>query len=132
MGGHGALTILAGHPQRFAGAGSISGIMNLGDFPDKWGLPQALGAYANNRDIWKRASFVGQYDKLAGVEAGIVLDCGTADFALPGNRHMHALLLDADIPHQYFERPGSHTPSYVAEALEYHLLYFSRLLEKAR
>ena len=33
MGGHGATTILARHPDKFCGAGSISGIMDLTDFP---------------------------------------------------------------------------------------------------
>jgi S-formylglutathione hydrolase FrmB len=132
MGGHGALTILAKHPDRFAGAGSISGIMDLTEFPGKWGIPQVLGAFDRNREIWKRLSFVGLYDRLARTDAGIVLDCGTSDFALPGNRRAHQLLLEAGIAHQYHERPGDHTPAYVASAFEYHLLYFHRLLEQAR
>ncbi|MBD3317995.1 MAG: prolyl oligopeptidase family serine peptidase [Chitinivibrionales bacterium] len=132
MGGHGALTIVAKHPDRFRGAGSISGITDLTQFPDKWGLSKALGPYSKNREIWKQFSFVGIYHKLAQTNTGLVLDCGTADFALEGNRHAHKLLLKAGIPHQYFERPGSHTPDYVAAALEYHLLYFHRILEEGR
>ena len=38
MGGHGALTLLARHPDLYCGAGSIAGIMDLSEFPDNWEL----------------------------------------------------------------------------------------------
>ena len=128
MGGHGALTILARHADRFAGAGSISGIMDLGEFPSEWGISKALGEFEKNREIWRNYSFIGLASKLGGRNKTILLDCGMSDFALPGNARAHELLKKEDIAHEYYIRPGGHTVDYVRHAAEFHILFFSRLL----
>jgi S-formylglutathione hydrolase FrmB len=131
MGGHGALTLLARHPDLFCGGGSISGVLDLTEFPDEWDLAKILGPYDKNRLRWNRLSFTGQIRLLAGKNKGIILDCGTDDFALAGNRKAHQLLEQAGILHEYMERDGGHTPAYSAKVIEFHVEFLSRLLKKA-
>jgi S-formylglutathione hydrolase FrmB len=128
MGGHGALTLLAKRPDLFCGAGSISGIMDLAEFPGEWDLAGVLGPLSRNRDAWKSCSFIGMAAALKDKGRALLLDCGDSDFALPGNRRAHSLLLSRHIPHEYRERPGGHTLDYSARSIGFHLHYFSRLL----
>jgi S-formylglutathione hydrolase FrmB len=129
MGGHGALTLLAMHPDMFCGAGSISGIMDLTEFPGEWDIASVLGPFDHNQRSWQLHSFVGMAENLNGKNRAIILDCGASDFALPGNRNAHQLLQKLQIPHEYLERPGNHTLSYSAGAIGFHLRHFSRLLQ---
>jgi S-formylglutathione hydrolase FrmB len=129
MGGHGALTLLAKHHDTFIGAGSISGIMDLTEFPRQWDIARVLGPMRTHRQRWIDHSVIGLLKKLVVVERPIVLDCGTADFALRGNRAAHHRMVEYGIPHQYCERPGTHSPRYVAAHFEFHLFYFSRFLK---
>jgi putative tributyrin esterase len=130
MGGHGATTLLAKFPDLFCGAGSISGIMDLCEFPREWDISSVLGDYQNHQDLWKNSSFYMLCEKLKGKNKGLILDCGVSDFALPGNRKTHEKLVSLSIPHDYYERPGTHSPVYVRDAAEYHFSYFSKRLRK--
>ena len=106
--------------------------MDLTGFPGEWGLAGIFGPYEQNRQQWAACSFTGQYAALANLDKGIILDCGTSDFALGGNRKAHELLLNAGIPHDYCERPGAHDPAYGTKTIEFHVLYLSRLLKPAQ
>jgi S-formylglutathione hydrolase FrmB len=130
MGGHGAATLLAKHPDMFLGAGSISGIMDLCEFPREWDMSAVLGVFDKNQTLWKNNSFYMLCENLRGKNKALILDCGISDFALPGNRKTHDKLVSLGIPHDYCERPGTHSPLYVRENAEYHFLYFSRILKK--
>jgi putative tributyrin esterase len=130
MGGHGATTLLALHPDIFCGAGSISGIMDLSEFPNEWDISAVLGPYAANHELWISSSFFRLLENLRGKKKAIVLDCGISDFALKGNRKTHEKLISLGIPHDYYERPGTHSPLYVRDVAEFHFLYFSKILLK--
>jgi S-formylglutathione hydrolase FrmB len=130
MGGHGAATLLAKFPRMFCGAGSISGIMDLCEFPREWDISSVLGDYQDHRDLWKNSSFYVLCEDLKGKDKGLILDCGVSDFALPGNRKTHEKLISLSIPHDYYERPGAHSPLYVRDVAEYHFFYFSKRLRK--
>ncbi|MBD3422148.1 MAG: prolyl oligopeptidase family serine peptidase [Chitinivibrionales bacterium] len=132
MGGHGAVTLLAQHPDLFAGAGSIAGIMDLLEFAGKWELPRILGNPQAHPERYRQASFVGTFDRLKGEDKLIILDCGVQDFALPGNRKAHKLLLEAGIAHEYYERFGDHTPAYVRHSVESHILMLSKKMLPVR
>jgi S-formylglutathione hydrolase FrmB len=131
MGGHGALTLLARHPDRFCGSGSIDAIMELSQFPDQWNIARVLGPFPGNEYVWHNASAISMIDKLKPVHPALIIDCGTSDFALDGNRKVHAALIAGDIDHDYYERPGIHTPDYPKKTVESHLLYFSAVLKPA-
>jgi S-formylglutathione hydrolase FrmB len=38
--------------------------------------------------------------------------------------------MELKIPHEYYERPGRHTWEYWVNALEYHLLFFTKFWQK--
>jgi S-formylglutathione hydrolase FrmB len=130
MGGHGAATLLARHPELYCGAGSISGIMDITEFSGEWDMTGVLGEYKKNAALWANCSFFSLLEKLSGKDRAIILDCGVSDFALAGNRKTHDKLIRLGIPHEYYERPGSHSPAYPQRNLEFHLLFFSRILLK--
>ncbi len=130
MGGHGALTLLAEHPDLFRGAGSISGILDLTAFPDEWDISRVLGPYSSNKNRWQQHSFLYIMEKLTDKKKVIIIDCGTSDFALSVNRAAHKKMENLTIAHEYHERPGGHSYKYIQKVLGYHLAYFSRLMNK--
>jgi len=131
MGGHGALTLLAKHADCFLGAASLSGILDLSKFPHQWGLADVLGPYEKHPELWRNHSFIGLMERLEGKGAIIILDCGTSDFALSVNREAHEMLTRFAISHDYFERPGSHSPEYCRRNVEMHIRHFSKILMHA-
>ena len=114
MGGHGALTLLAKHPDVFGAAVSISGVTDLTRHPDEWDVAGVLGPLAANGERWKAHSFNSLAASLAGADRLVVLTCGTEDFTLEGNRATHALLDSLGIAHGYSEEPGGHTRDFVS------------------
>ena len=130
MGGHGAFTLLFKHPDMYACASSISGIMDLSEFPKNWDIAEVLGDYTKNRDLWHRNSALGLLDRFTNQKKALILDCGVNDFALNGNRKTHDKMIELGIPHNYHERPGGHSPQYVHNCVEYHILFFAKILQK--
>ena len=129
MGGHGAISMLARHPDIYCAAGSMSGVMELTSSSKKYGLTELLGDYRTNKNSWEKNSCINLADKLVGENKGIIIDCGVDDFLIKGNREMHKKLLKLKIDHDYYERPGEHSWSYWTNALEYHILFFSKFLK---
>jgi S-formylglutathione hydrolase FrmB len=132
MGGHGAVTLLAKHPDLFAGACSISGIMDLTEFPSRWELPKLLGSLTENKQRWIDYSCIGQVDLLKGSSKLIILDCGTEDFALRGNVKEHELLQQSGIPHFFYSHPGTHNRHYARKVAAGHLRALSGKLQTAQ
>jgi len=126
MGGHGAFTLLAKYPQQYAGAGSMSGAMAMSSGDRRAGLADILGEYETNRPLWEGNSALFLAGRLEGRNKAILIDCGVDDFLYQTNVALHKKLLDLKIPHDYFERPGAHSWGYWTNALEYHLLFFSK------
>ena len=129
MGGHGAISLLAKHPDIYCAAGSMSGVMELTSSTKKYGLTELLGDYKKNKNNWKKNSCIKLADKLVGKNKGIIIDCGVDDSLIKGNRKMHKKLLKLKIDHDYYERPGKHSWNYWTNALEYHILFFSKFLK---
>ncbi len=130
MGGHGATTLLAKHPDLFCGAGSISGIMDLTEFPGQWDLDQIFGDFDHNKMFWKSNSFYMLLENLQNKNKGLILDVGVSDFAIKGNRLTHEKLIVLGIPHDFYERPGNHTLQYAHDVIECHFIYFSKRLSR--
>lgn len=130
MGGHGAFTLLAKYPERFAGAGCLSGAMTLTPAARRAGLADVLGEYEQAPRLWEENSATFLCTRLAGRNKAIFLDCGIDDFLLDTNRQLHSRMVELKIPHDYTERPGGHTWAYWSNALEYHLLFFRKNLQR--
>lgn len=126
MGGHGALLLALRYPERYAAAASMSGGVDLTQFPDRWSIARHVGPYAEDSLAWRAHSVVHLAARVdtAGLPA-LLVDCGVDDFFLPANRRLHALLVERGIPHDYAERPGGHTWAYWTRALPYHLAFFA-------
>lgn len=126
MGGHGAISLLAKHPDLFSAAGSMSGVMKLSDSAVKYGIADLIGEYDKNRELWEQNSCINLIENLQNLGKGIIIECGTDDRLIESNREIHQKLLNMRIEHDYYERPGAHTWSYWINALEYHFLFFSK------
>lgn len=126
MGGHGALYLAIRHAQLFKGAGSMSGVVYLPNSSVKKELAVKLGAYKKYPQRWEENSIVNMIEALKKVKLALIVECGVDDYFYKDNLRLHNLLLKAKIDHEYWERPGKHNWDYWTNALEYHLLYFSR------
>lgn len=122
MGGYGALKIAARHPGRFAVAASISGVVaapnhNARADGSRWALlresldrafPDPVTARANDLFALLREP--------GGVERPFLyFDCGLDDPFLAQNRELAALLVEAKVPHEFRQRPGTHGWDYWRE-----------------
>lgn len=125
MGGHGALYLAFRHPDIWGAAGSMSGGLDFRPFPQKWDIALRLGSYEANKGRWDKYTVINMIPLLKDSNLKLIIDCGVNDFFLAGNRQMHTKLLEANIPHDYIERPGEHNWDYWANAIKYQLLFFN-------
>ena len=132
MGGHGAFLLLIKYPQLFCAAGSMSGVLDIRPFADKYELTLLLGSPDQFAERWRRETCIERLPELQRAAKGLLIDCGVADFTIDINRQAHLRLLELGIPHDYYERPGGHSWSYWTGALESHLLFFKRYLQMTR
>lgn len=141
MGGHGAITLSAKHPELFIAAGSMSGVMNIDT--RMWKVPEdfrTLRLQGQQAMLGKELNYegpefspytaVGLVDQMKTNGLALIIDCGVEDFLIETNRQMHQLLLENGTPHEYIERPGAHTWPYWTEALPVHLLFFDKHLKR--
>lgn len=139
MGGHGAMFIAARHPDLFAAAGSMSGVMNINTAT--WKVPadfatsraenfrRLLGPPAAGEAPYPGMTLVTLADKLNQNQLPLIFDIGVDDFLIETNRDLHQRLLANKTPHEYTERPGAHTWEYWGNALPYQVLFFSNILK---
>lgn len=141
MGGHGAITLSAKHPELFVAAGSMSGVMNIDtrmwkvteDFRRlrQEGQAVMLGPNLNYEGPnFNPYTAVGLVDKMKANGLALIIDCGVDDFLIDTNRQIHQLLLANGTPHEYIERPGAHTWPYWTEALPVHLHFINKYLKR--
>ena len=139
MGGHGAMYISSRHPDLYAAAGSMSGVMNINTAT--WKVPadfaksrsenfaRLLGPAREGITPYPGYTMVTLADQLKANNLPIILDIGVDDFLIETNRDLHRQLTENKTPHDYIERPGGHTWDYWENALPYQLLFFSKILK---
>ncbi len=139
MGGHGAMFISSRHPDLYAAAGSMSGVMNINTAT--WKVPadfaksrmdnfaKLLGPAAAGDAPYPGLTMVTLADKLQANKLPLIFDIGVDDFLIETNRDLHRQLMANKTPHDYTERPGGHTWEYWENALPYQLLFFSKILK---
>ena len=140
MGGYGALYLAIRHPDLFCAAGSMSGALN----PDMsgWKLPpdavknikkefeKILGSIEDNPQRYAEASIINMVSKLKDNGLKLIFDDGVDDFLIEANRELHRRLVFSGIPHDYSERPGSHTWEYWQNSLPFHALFFAKVFKE--
>lgn len=132
MGGHGAFLIAIHHKDTFGVVGSMSGGLDIRPFPDGWGIKQKIGSVEQFPERWDSLSIV---NNISGIEKGqfeIIFDCGVDDFFIEVNRELHRKLLEAKIPHEYIERPGTHSWDYWSNAVRYQMFFFHEYFNQVR
>ncbi|MEK6476044.1 alpha/beta hydrolase family protein [Catalinimonas sp. 4WD22] len=133
MGGHGAFFIATRHPELYCAAGSMSGVMNINTatwkVPEEFAQSRAanfaklLGPPEEGAHPYPDYTAVGMTEQMKANEVKLKFDCGVDDFLIDTNRDLHQKLLALQVPHEYTERPGSHSWEYWQNALPYHLLF---------
>jgi len=102
MGGGGALSIAARHPDMFISASALSA-----------GMLGSVYSVAHNLK-----------------EVKVMFDCGIQDGILADNRNLHNYLTDLNVPHTYHEYQGEHNWLYWGahywDHFNFHSTYFSR------
>jgi S-formylglutathione hydrolase FrmB len=126
MGGHGALFLAFRHQGVFGAAGSMSGGVDIRQFPDKFGIEEVLGRYSENPQRWEQNSVVNMLYLLKPNSLAITFDCGYDDMMYASNQKLHEELLDRKIPHDYTVRPGGHTWAYWENSISYQMVFFSK------
>jgi S-formylglutathione hydrolase FrmB len=131
MGGHGAITLAAKHPNVYGAAGSICGGLDLRPFKiNNWDLKGVLGHPLTHWKHWVAASAVCMVPRFVGADVRLFIDCGTEDFFIKVNRDMHQKLLDAKVPHHYNERRGAHDSDYWTPVVEEYVLLFDAFFKE--
>lgn len=129
MGGHGALSIALKHPDWFGHAGSMSGVVDLRPYPDRWEISSQLGEFEADSVRWAAHSVLEMPGQQREVPQ-LIIDCGTEDELIIDNRNLHERLVENGIAHTYTERPGQHDWLYWEEAIQYQLMFFAKKFEE--
>ncbi|MFD2932666.1 alpha/beta hydrolase [Spirosoma flavum] len=139
MGGHGAMFISCRHPELYAAAGSMSGVMNINtaawkvtsDFAKSRAenFAKLLGPPKEGDAPYPGYTMVTLADQLKANNLPLIFDIGVDDFLIETNRDLHRRLVENKTLHDYIERPGGHTWDYWENALPYQLLFFNKILK---
>lgn len=132
MGGHGALFLAFKHQDIFGAAGSMSGGVDIRQFPDNFGIEQVLGKYSEHPERWEQNSVVNMLYLLKPNALAITFDCGYDDMMYASNQELHQNLLERKIPHDYTIRPGGHSWEYWSNSINYQVLFFSRYFKNGQ
>ena len=120
MGGFGALHTALAYPETFGKLAALSSALIVhGIAKMKPGDDNGMANYAYYRECFGDLATVEERDAnpevlIRRLKAEnkkipeIFMACGTEDFLLEPNREMHAFLEKENVPHLYYETPGSH------------------------
>lgn len=89
-----------------------------------------LGAPETSWKNREEHSVVNLIPRIKDGDIAIIIDCGLDDFFLETNREMHKRLLEADIAHEYTERPGAHNGDYWTNAIDYQVIFFDKFFKR--
>ena len=128
MGGHGALFLGLRHQDLYGSIGCMSGGVDIRQFPNNWNIKDALGDYESNKELWDKCAICGFISGIKTTQ-NIVIECGVEDMFITVNRNLHKAMLDANIKHDYTERPGGHSWAFWCNALDYEMVFFSKAFD---
>jgi len=130
MGGHGALFLAFRHPDVFWSCGSMSGNMDITQFTDRWHIRARLGEYEQNPQRWSDHAVCNQLQRVKDSPLkpaqNIIIDDGLNDIFIKNNIALHDKMVEMGIDHEFTVRPGRHSWTYWVNALDYHMLFFSK------
>ncbi len=126
MGGHGAITLAAKHPDIFCSASSMSGVLNLFIYKpgEDLNITGLLGERSENEAAWKQNNAASLVDNFTSADVSLLFDCGIGDGKyFPTSVGFHELLCARGIRHTFNKYPGIHSWAYWDERLPEHLFF---------
>ncbi len=132
MGGHGAISLAEKHPDLFASASSLSGIMDINRHSNQWHIADRLGPYSKYPDRWKANSCYYLAPKLVEAHVALLFDVGRSDFSYPENVQFHFRLDSLGVKHIFEVYDGSHNWQYWGSHIEEHLQFHNKCFQKKR
>jgi S-formylglutathione hydrolase FrmB len=130
MGGHGAMFLAFRHPDVFWSCGSMSGNMDITQFPDSWHIKDRLGKRDDNPQRWHDHAVCNLVDQVKASPLqpaqNIIFDDGLNDIFIKNNIALHEQLVEKGIDHDFTVRPGRHSWDYWVNSLDYHLMFFHK------
>jgi S-formylglutathione hydrolase FrmB len=132
MGGHGALLYFIKHNNRFAGAGSSSGVLNLKYSKVRdTSISKILGTYHPTENNYWEHSVNGRVGSLKGCRKPVYIDCGTEDYLLPAAKEFLEIAHKSGFTtvNSTFA-PGGHNKDYWKNSVPAQLKYFGELGKK--
>lgn len=130
MGGQGAMWNALRHSDIFSAAGSTSGGVDIRPFPKNWEMSIQLGDKEKYPENWETYTVINLVPSLKKGQLALIFDCGDSDFFLEVNKNFHEALLKQAIDHDFITRPGGHDSQYWNNAIDYQILFFSKLFFK--
>ncbi len=135
MGGYGAFKLALKHPELFCASSSLSGAVEMHDEKAEWHDEilhrEIIDIFGPNRIGGSEDIFALANEYSTGARAplpALKMDCGTEDFLIDSNRHLHAHLQQLGIAHQYDEFPGYHNWDFWDEHIPQTIEFFARQL----
>lgn len=130
MGGHGALFLASRHEDVFGAAGSMSGGIDIRGSKNKWNISKKIGSYDEHPERWDSLTVINNITTIQKANLMIIIDCGIDDIFIDINRAFHDKLLEAEIPHDYIERPGNHSWEYWNKAVKYQMFFLNEFFQR--
>lgn len=120
MGGHGALYLFEMNPDYFLSAGSLSGLLELINWSNHYGLNRILDLHNNTNDdniLWDY-SVMGNLEKLYSTNKKIIVSCGSEDAFLLNNEQFVAQCKKSGIDVTFIKSRGNHNATYWRYAID--------------
>lgn len=134
MGGHGAMTLFLDHPERFRGAGSMSGVLDLRySSGSKTMIPEILGRKSiekcdDQSALWRLDAYAALGPATTGDKL-LVVTCGTQDKTFcPASRLFESRCESLNLRYIAMYSEGRHRWEYWTYILPYYIGWFSELL----
>ncbi|HPN36783.1 MAG TPA: alpha/beta hydrolase-fold protein [Melioribacteraceae bacterium] len=129
MGGHGSMLLYLPNQKKFKAAGSMSGILDIRLFYDKWEMKNLLGDYKKSKKIkktWDNYSAVELLKKFGNKNTSLIVDCGTEDFAFKSNQDFNKAAKKQKVNIVYNTLPGNHNWEFWTHSVITQLDYFKQ------
>ncbi|HNT36986.1 MAG TPA: alpha/beta hydrolase-fold protein, partial [bacterium] len=133
MGGHGAMSLAAKHPDLFSSASSLSGILRISAHPEKWHIAARLGSFETASAHWIANSVYDLAQRFLDTDVQLLFDCGVDDTgtgAIQDARDCHERFNELGVQHIYNENPGAHSWQYWDDHIQEHLDFHADNFEK--
>lgn len=128
MGGHGALYLFSKAPEYFTSAGSLSGLLDLRNWEDHYGITRVLGLdkNENNKSTLLSYSVISNIDTTNSLNSGIIISCGTEDPFYKLNLEFIDHCNLRGIGNVFISGPGGHNAHYWSDNIVDHFEFFFR------